>query len=97
VLQDVMHEDRSNQPHYPGSPFLTEIRTTGGQQQSVCSWLKSIRCVEVACEQPQRQFRPPIETYVVRKVCNAIKVPTLELMHYQAGTPPEREYRKLEN
>ncbi len=95
VLQDVMFENRANQPYYSGASFLTEIRNAAGRQESVCSWLKSISCVEVTCGQPERQFRPPIETYRVRKICDAIKVPALELMHYEAGTPPERGYRKL--
>jgi hypothetical protein len=94
VLQDVMFNDRSNHPYYSGSPFLTEITGADGQQVSVCSWLKSISCVEVTCE-AKTNFRPPIEAYSVRKVCNDVKVPQVELTHYEAGTPPERGYRKL--
>jgi len=94
VLQDVMFEDRSNRPYYSGAPFLTEISTADGQPVTVCSWLKSISCVQVACE-GKTGFRPTIETYSMRKVCNNVEVPPVELTHYEAGTPPERGYRKL--
>jgi hypothetical protein len=93
VLQDVRVEDRSNRPHYEGSPFLTEILAADGSEQTVCAWLKSISCVEVLCQAKAAQ--PPIETYRVRKVCDAVKVPPLQLIHYAAGTPPERRYKLI--
>jgi hypothetical protein len=92
VLQDVHSEEGSNKPYYTGSPYLTEIRTAGGDEVKVCAWLRSITCVEVACEL-KAEWKPPIETYSVRKVCDAVKVPPLESVHYMAGTPPERGYR----
>ena len=94
VLQDTRLEDGSNRPYYAGSPFLTAITNADGSEGSVCSWLKSIACVEVACE-AKKDWRPVIETYSIRKVCSDVRVPGLELTHYQAGTPPERGYRRL--
>jgi hypothetical protein len=29
----------------------------------------------------------------VRKTCDAVTVPALELTHFEAGTPPERRFR----
>ena len=58
----------------------------------MCSWLKRIACVEVVCE-PRAHWKPPLESYRVRKVCNDVKVPPLTPLHYQAGTPPERRYQ----
>ena len=92
VLQDVHGERESNKPYYEGSPFLTEIVDTDGSELRVCSWLKRIGCVEVACEY-KADFTPPVEVYHVRKVCNDITVPQLATEHYQAGTPPERRFR----
>ena len=92
VLQDVQSEAGTNQPYYANAPYLTEIENADGSKVKVCSWLKSITCVEVVCEL-KMPFRPPIETYRIRKVCNDVKVPALVPVHYQAGTPPERRYR----
>jgi SAM-dependent methyltransferase len=92
VLQDVHREDGSNAPYYAGSPFLTEIADADGAELKVCSWLKRIACVEVVCE-PRAHWKPPLESYRVRKICNDVKVPPLTPLHYQAGTPPERRYQ----
>jgi hypothetical protein len=91
VLQDVRREDGASVPFYPGSPFLTEIADADGSELKVCSWLKRISCVEVVCE-PRAHWKPPLEAFSVRKVCNEVKVPQLTPVHYQAGTPPERRY-----
>lgn len=95
VLQDVHLEDGKNQPFYANSPFLTEITQDGGSEEKICSWLKSIACAEVTCES-KAEWKPPLEAYQVRKVCNDVTVPALELIHYEAGTPPERRF-KLRN
>ena len=92
LLQDVHSEDGTNRPYYAGSPFLTEIANADGTEVRVCSWLKSISCVEVVCES-KMQWQPPIETYHIRKVCNAVTVPALVSTHFEAGTPPERRFR----
>ena len=92
ILQDVHSEEGSNVPYYAGSPYLTEIVNADGSARKVCSWLKSIACVEVTCELRPR-YTPPVEVYRVRKVCDAVKVPALSPVHYEAGTPPERRYQ----
>jgi len=92
LLQDVRSEKGANRPYYPDASFLTELTLADGSELEVCAWLKSISCVEVSCE-AKPQFPPPIEVYRVRKVCDAVNVPRLELVHFQAGTPPERRFR----
>jgi hypothetical protein len=91
LLQDVRTEDGTNRPHYAGSPFLTEIANAERSEVSVCTWLKSITCVQVSCEY-RASWKPPIEAIRIRKVCNDVKVPALVPIHYVAGTPPERRF-----
>ena len=92
LLQDVHSEEGTNRPHYSGAPYLTEFAGADGSELRVCSWLKSISCVEVTCEFTT-SWIPPIESYRVRKVCNEVTVPDLLPVHYIAGTPPERRFR----
>jgi SAM-dependent methyltransferase len=92
VLQDIRREDGSNTPYYDGASFLTEIVDADGSELKVCAWLKRIGCVEVVCE-PKAHWKPPLEAFRIRKVCNAVTVPPLTPVHYQAGTPPERRFR----
>ena len=92
LLQDVHSESGANEPHYPGSPYLTEIGNADGSEVKVCSWLKSITCVNVTCELKPR-WQPPIEAFHVQKVCSDVTVPPLVTTRYAAGTPPERGFR----
>jgi len=92
LLQDVRSEDGTNRPHYAGAPFLTEIANAEGSEVSVCAWLKSITCVRVSCEF-KTSWKPPIEAFRIRKVCNDVTVPALVPIHYVAGTPPERRFQ----
>jgi hypothetical protein len=92
LLQDVHAEDGSNKPYYQGASYLTRIVDAGNPDIRVCSWLKSISCVEVTCEL-RTAWKPPIEVYGIRKVCNEVRVPPLESIHFEAGTPPERSFR----
>jgi SAM-dependent methyltransferase len=92
VLQDVHFENGTNRPYYPNAPFLTEIVKPDRSELKVCSWVKSITCVEVACE-PKPDWTPPIEVYRIRKVCDDVKVPALIPTHFAAGTPPERGFQ----
>jgi hypothetical protein len=92
LLQDVQAEDGTNEPFYAGAPFLTEIANADNSELKVCTWLKKISCVEVTCEMKMR-WKPPIEVYRVRKVCNNVVVPPLTTIHYEAGTPPERGFQ----
>ncbi len=92
VLQDVQWEDGKNRPHYKGAPFLTELTNADGSELKVCAWLKRIACAEVTCES-RASWTPPMEAFRVRKVCDAVTVPALAPVHYQAGTPPERRFQ----
>jgi hypothetical protein len=95
VLQDVRPEAGTSQPYYAGASFLTELQAADGSQLKVCAWLKRMSCVEVSCE-ARPGTAPPIEVYAVRKVCEPVTVPALELVHFEAGTPPERRFKVLE-
>lgn len=92
LLQDVHSENGTNKPHYTGSPFLTEIANADGSKMKICSWLKSISCVQVTCEL-KSEWKPPIEVYRIQKVCNNVTVPALVAIHFEAGTPPERGFQ----
>lgn len=92
VLQDVRSEHRTNSPYYPDAPFLTEIVATDGTEITMCAWLKRIKCAEVSCEF-KKDMQPPIEVYRIHKTCNETLVPKLTMVHFQAGTPPERRFR----
>lgn len=91
VAQDIRAADGSNKPHYAGEPFLTQIKNAAGTDIGICAWLKGISCVEVSCNF-KSDWTPPIETYQIRKTCNAVTVPSLKLEHFVAGTPPERVF-----
>jgi len=95
LLQDVKSEGGTNKPYYENSPYLTEIASADGSEVKVCSWLKSIACVEVTCEL-RTDWKPPVEIYHVHKVCSAVKVPAVTRMSYGAGTPPERRFQLKE-
>jgi len=92
LLQDVRSEYGTNRPHYAGAPFLTEIADAEGSEVRVCTWLKSITCVQVSCEF-KATWIPPVEAFRIRKVCNDVTVPVLVPNHYKAGTPPERRFQ----
>lgn len=92
VLQDVRREDGANKPYYEGSPFLTRITDAGGADVGVCAWLKRIGCVQVSCA-PRDDWKPPLEVYSVRKVCEDVTVPPLRTVRFTAGTPPERVFQ----
>ena len=92
VAQDVRNEAGSNKPHYPGEPFLSQIRNANGNDVGICAWLKQISCVEVSCDY-KGDWIPPLETYRIRKTCNNVAVPPLKTERYVAGTPPERVFQ----
>jgi hypothetical protein len=92
LLLDVLPEYASNRTDYPDTLFLTEIANAGGSDVSVCSWLKSIACVEVTCES-RMEAKRPIEIYRIQKVCNNVAVPALALLRFEAGTPPIRRFQ----
>ena len=92
ILQDVHSENGTNRPYYPDAHFLTEIASADGSEVKVCSWLKRIACAEVTCEL-RPEWKPPVEVYRIRKVCNDVTVPALVTIHFEAGTPPERRFQ----
>ncbi len=91
VLQDVRAEDGANAPFSPNSGFQTAIAKVDGSEGRVCSWLKSISCAQVTCE--FRDWKPSVEVYRIRKVCNETVVPKLKPTLYQAGMPPARQFQ----
>ena len=92
LLLDVLPDNGTNRTLYPDTLFLTEIANADGSDVRVCSWLKSITCVEVTCESRTESNRP-IEIVRIHKVCNSVTVPALVSLHYQAGTPPQRRFQ----
>jgi hypothetical protein len=92
VLQDVRSEQGTNKPYYANANFLTQIANPDGSDLGICGWLKSISCVEVTCSF-KPDWRPPVETYHVEKICDDVRVPPLVPVAYKAGTPPERQYQ----
>jgi len=92
ILQDVHSENGANQPFYTGAPFLTEIWNPDGSKMQICTWLKSISCVQVRCEF-KSEWKPPVEIYRVQKICENVTVPPLTPVHFTAGTPPERRFQ----
>ena len=74
--------------------YLTEIVDAAGRDIKVCSWLRSITCVKVACESKSGpDWDAQTELIHVRKVCNKTTVPALEPVSYEAGSPPGRKFR----
>ncbi|MGH8662144.1 MAG: hypothetical protein ACREUB_10340 [Burkholderiales bacterium] len=92
LLLDVRPETEPDPALYKDLLILTEIEQADGSDVKVCSWLKSISCVQVRCEL-NTELKRPIELYRIQKVCDKVAVPSLLPLSYQAGTPPPRRYR----
>jgi hypothetical protein len=92
MLLDVLPEKTASRALYPDTRFLTEIADARGADVTVCSWLKRIACAEVTCESKVESGRP-VELYRVRKTCDAVVVPALDLIQHEAGTPPVRRFQ----
>lgn len=92
ALIDVQPEQGGQPSSRRNSPFLTAIANADGSAAKVCSWLKDISCVAVSCA-VKSGLETVIEVYRVQKVCNNVTVPVLSLVHYEAGTPPERRFQ----
>jgi SAM-dependent methyltransferase len=92
ILLDVLPETAPDRTRYPDIRLLTAIAGSGGSEVTVCSWLKRIRCAETVCESRMESNRP-VELYRVRKVCEDVAVPALEVTQYEAGTPPVRRFQ----
>lgn len=92
ALIDVQPEQGGQPSPRRNSPFLTAIVNADGSARKVCAWLKDISCAAVSCA-VQSGLETVIEVYRVQKVCNNVTVPVLSLVHYEAGTPPERRFQ----
>ena len=96
VLIDVNPEDWPQRPAASRAPFQTGIISANGAEVKVCAWLKRIQCAEVTCESDARSTTP-IERYRVKKHCEGTVMPTLEITHFVAGTPPARQFQLIES
>jgi len=92
LLLDVRPETEADPALYKDLLLLTEIENADGSDVKVCSWLKSITCVQVACEL-NMELQRPVELYRIHKVCNDVTVPPLVSLSYLAGTPPPRRFQ----
>jgi len=92
LLLDVRTEVPADPSLYKDLLLLTEIEAPDGSEVKVCSWLKSISCVQVSCEL-NTEMKRPFELYRIQKVCEKVAVPSLVPLSYVAGTPPTRRYR----
>jgi len=91
LLQSVRLEDGKDDPN---TYYLTELVDSAGRDVKVCSWFKSITCVEASCES-KSDWEAPTELIHVRKTCDAVSVPALLKLQYEAGTPPGRRFQLL--
>jgi hypothetical protein len=89
LLQSVKLEDGKDAAT---TWYLTELVDASGRDLKVCAWLKSVACVKVSCES-KSAWDAPTELIHVQKVCNAVHVPALVRLHYEAGTPPGRRFQ----
>lgn len=92
TLIDVQPENAAQTSTRRNAPFLTSIANADGSATKVCTWLKEMTCVAVTCA-VQSKLETVIEVYRVQKVCDQVTVPALSLVHYEAGTPPERRFQ----
>jgi hypothetical protein len=92
LLLDVRPETEADPALFKDLLLLTEIENADGSAVKVCSWLRNISCVQVACEL-NTEMQRPIETYRIHKVCDNVTVPALATLHFQAGTPPIRRFQ----
>lgn len=95
ILIDVNPERWPQRPAGPRAPYQTEIIDSSGSEIKVCTWLRSIRCVEVTCEADPRSSTA-VERYRVKKICEPASVPALTTTHFVAGTPPARQFQQIE-
>jgi len=89
LAQSVHLEDGKDKPD---TWYLTELSDAAGRDVKVCSWLKKITCVKVACES-KSDWNAPTELINMRKVCSDVSVPRMKLLKYEAGNPPDRRFQ----
>jgi SAM-dependent methyltransferase len=90
LVASVRLEDGKDNPDKTW--YLTELVDAAGRDVKVCSWLKSVSCVKVACES-KSTWETPTELIHVRKVCGDVSVPRAKLLQYEAGNPPGRRFQ----
>jgi len=88
MLQSVHLEDGKDQPD---TAYQTELLDPASSNVKVCSWLKKISCVKVACESSSDWT--PTERINIRKVCSDVSVPRMKLLKFEAGNPPNRRFQ----
>ena len=91
MVQSVHLEDGKDNPR---TWYLTELVDAAGRDVKVCSWLKSLACVNVTCES-KSTWDTPTELIHVRKTCDAVSVPRLKSLKYEAGSPPGRQFQLI--
>ena len=89
LIQNVdLEHDKDN----PGeTSYQTEIEDPAGNDVTVCSWLKKISCVNVACDS-KSDWDSPAELITIHKVCGDVSVPHITLLEFDAGNPPTRRF-----
>jgi SAM-dependent methyltransferase len=89
MIASVHLEDGKDRPT---TWYLTDLIDPAGRDVKVCTWLKSISCVQVTCES-RSEWEAPTDLIHVKKVCNDVSVPPLRRLRYEAGNPPERHFQ----
>ena len=89
LLQSVRLQNGKDNPR---TWYLTELVDANERDVKVCSWLERITCVQVLCDS-KSDWDTPTELIRIRKVCDAVSVPPLERLTYEAGNPPGRRFR----
>jgi hypothetical protein len=75
-----------------GTWYKTELVDEDSRPVTVCSWLKKSSCIKVTCES-KSDWDEPNELIKIRKVCSDVSVPSLRVVEYKAGTPPDRRFQ----
>jgi hypothetical protein len=89
MIQSVHLSDGKDSPT---TWYLTELIDPAGRDVKVCTWLKNVRCAQVACE-TRPDWDAPTELIRVTKTCNDVSVPQLKRLFFEAGNPPERHFQ----
>jgi hypothetical protein len=89
LIQSVHLSDGKDRPT---TWYLTELIDPAGRDVKVCSWLKSVSCVQVTCE-TRPDWDAPTELIRVQKTCDDTAVPPLRRLFFEAGNPPERHFQ----
>jgi hypothetical protein len=89
LVQSVHLEDGKDNPN---TWYLTDLVDAAGRDLKVCSWLRMITCVKVACES-RSDWHTPTELIGIKKACSDVSVPRVKLLHYEAGNPPGRRFQ----